>query len=177
MTDSEHPHDSPSNSAVTHRPSGLRLLRAPSRLPSGTEWTLGQSIDVLTTCQHPENSQSSAVVVETDGSQIPIRWCGACGAIALWEDGAAQWIRSGLALFLADEERWPALAGDVQVLANAATELTKAAKALVDRVTDPPNSPWAELLPTIHELESVSGEIERGVRALFGELVPRATPC
>jgi hypothetical protein len=175
MTDPEDPHDSRREPAVTNpRPSGLRLLPVSSRPPSGTEWTLGQAIDVLTTCQHPEYGLSSAVVVEPDGSRIRISWCGACGAICLLEDAGAQWIPPGLARFLGEEKRLSALAQDVQGLADALAELTKAAKSLAGRVTDRPHSPCAELSPSIQELEYASIEIERGARAVLGELALRA---
>lgn len=175
MTDPEEPDDSGLAPAVSNpRPSGLRLLRVSSRPPSGAEWTLGQSIDLLTTCPHPEHSLSSAVVVEPDGSRIPIRWCGACGAIALLEKGAAEWIRPGLALFLGEEKRLSGLARDVELLANAVAELTTASKALGHRVTDQPKSPCAELSSSVQQLEYASIEIEHGVRAVLGELVPRA---
>jgi hypothetical protein len=175
MTDPEDPNDSRGDPALTNpRPSGLRLLRVSSRPPGGADWTLGQAIDVLSTCQHPEFSLSSAVVVEPDGSRIPINWCGACGAIALLQKGEAQWIQSGLALFLGEEKRLSALAQDVQGLADAVAELTKAAKSLAGLVTDRPHSPCTELSSSIQELEYASIEIERGARAVLGELAPRA---
>jgi hypothetical protein len=168
MTDPEDPDDSRLDPGVTNpRPSGLRLLRVSSRPPSGAEWTLGQAIDGLTTCQHPQYSLSSAVVVEPDGSRIPIHWCGACGAIAILEKGAGEWIRPGLALFLGEEKRLSGLARDVEVLANAVAELTSASKALVHRVTDKPQSPCAELLSSVQQLEYASIEIERGVILLL----------
>ncbi|HEV3191153.1 MAG TPA: hypothetical protein VGY54_11680 [Polyangiaceae bacterium] len=178
MTDPEDPHDSRRDPAIGNaRPSGLRLLRVSSRPPSSAEWTLGQSIDALTTCQHPEYGLSSAVVVEPDGSRIPIRWCGACGSIALSEGGEAQWIRPGLALLLGEEKRLSALARDVEGLADAMAELTKAAKSLGSQVTDQPQSPCAELSSSVQQIEYASIEIERGARAVLRELVPRARPC
>jgi hypothetical protein len=178
MTDPEDPHDSRRDVDVTDpRPSGLRLLRMSSRPPSGAEWTLGQSLAVLTTCQHPEYGLSSAIVVEPDGSRIPISWCGACGSIALLEDAEVQWIRPGLALLLGEEKRLSALARDVEGLADAIAELTKAAKSLGSQVTDQPQSPCAELSSSVQQLEYASIEIERGARAVLREIVPRAKPC
>jgi len=178
MTDPEDPDDSRLDPAVTNaRPSGLRLLRVSSRPPSGAEWTLGQAIDVLTTCQHPECTLSSALVVEPDGSRIPIHWCRACGAIALLEKGEAEWIRPGLVLFLGDEKRLSGLAGEVKVLVNAVTEVTTASKALVRRMADQPRSRFAELSSSLEQIEYASIEIEHGVRAVLAELVPRAKPC
>jgi hypothetical protein len=178
MTDPEDPDDSRRDPTVTNpRPSGLRLLHMSSHPPSGAEWTLGQSIGVLTTCQHPQNSLSSAVVVEPNGSRIPIQWCGACGAIALLEGGAAQWIRPGLALFLGEEKRLSELARDVEVLVNAAAELTNAAKSLGERMTNQPRPPYAEILSSVQHIEFASTEIEHGVRAVLGQLAMRATPC
>jgi hypothetical protein len=178
MTDPEDPNDSHRDPAVTNpRPSGLRLLHASSRPPSGADWTLGHAIDALATCQHPEFSRSSAVVVEPDGSRIPIHWCGACGAIALLEKGEAQWIPSGLALFLGEVKRLSSLVQDVECLASALAELTNAARSLAHRMTDPPHSVSAEVISAIQEFEYASAEIERGARAVLGQLVPRAKPC
>ncbi len=173
MTDPEDPDDSRLAPAVTNpRPSGLRLLRVSSRPPSGAEWTLGHAIDVLTTCQHPEYALSSAVVVEPDGSRIPIHWCGACGSIALLEKGAAEWIRPGLALSLGEEKRLSGLAREVELLANAVTELTTASKSLGGQVADQPQAPCADLLSSVQQLVYASIEIGHGVRAVLGELAP-----
>jgi len=177
MTDPEDPDDSRPDPAVADaRLSGLRLLRVASRPPSGAEWTLGQAIDVLTTCQHPECSLSSAVVVERDGSRIPIHWCGACGAIALLEKVEAEWIRPGVALFLGEEGHLSGLARDVEVLVNAVAEVTTASKALVRRMADQPQSRFAEVSSSLQQIEYASIEIEHGVRAVLAELVPRAKP-
>ncbi len=177
MTDPEDPDDARRDPTVTDpRPSGLRRLHVSSHPPSGAEWTLGRSIGVLTACQHPQNSLSSAVVVEPDGSRIPIQWCGACGAIALLEDGEAQWIRPGLALFLGEEKRLSALAQDVEILVNAVAELTNAAKSLGERMTNQPHPPYAEVLSSVQQFEYASIEIERGARAVLGQLSLRAAP-
>jgi hypothetical protein len=151
MTDPEDPDDSRRDSTVTNpRPSGLRLLRVSSHPPS---------------------------VVEPNGSRIPIRWCGACGAIALLEGGEAQWIRPGLALFLGEEKRLSALARDVEVLVNAAAELANAAKSLGERMTNQPQPPYAEVLSSVQHIEFASTEIEHGVRAVLGQLALRTAPC
>jgi len=178
MTDPEDPDDSRGDPPVTNpRPSALRRLHVSSHPPRGPEWTLGQSIGVLTTCQHPQTSLSSAVVVEPDGSRIPIQWCGACGAIVLLEGGEARWIRPGLALFLGEEKHLSALALDVEVLVNAAAELTDAANSLGERMMNQPQPPPAEVLSGVEHIEFASTEIEHGLRAVLERLALRVTPC
>jgi hypothetical protein len=153
--------------AQSEKRSASEATVAASSVPpaAATDAPVGECLRTLALCGHPNACRSTATVLDADGAQWPVTWCGACGAIALTHGkaGATAWVRAGLVQAL-DTEALARWTSDAEVIALAAAEVIRALRALRRRL--PPSS---EIAVEARQLDEATTELERAVREALGE--------
>ena len=146
-------------------PTGSQLRAASSRPPpNDIGLTLVALVGHLARCEHPRESLSPAVVMETDGSRVPICWCGTCGAMRLPDADGSEWIRTGLAQVLGRGGHLALLEKNVTSIAYKVSELSAAVRSLDLRQQD------EGLSSRVDEIQRGLVELERAVNATLVEI-------